>query len=852
MQNALAATTAITTARTLALGMNVGIADVFRDVDYYWDRARNCVWQANNKSLANRQTPIGPDLINVSATGGTVYDADGNSYGSVKMDVDGRIYPDNNLGLTSYTLLCCCYIEPGRVTNNRFLLDFGGPCTITSSTNCTYQSLGNGQYIVNFVGDGNDTRMNVSVASMSSAGVNPTIMPVAGSTPYSYDSTRVTTPEEAARWQAASHYARFLNVNGVNNDVVIGDTLTSFAMRTEECARNNIIPVIDRVRWCNEAGIGYWHQVSHRDDLSLVTQQAATIAANLTSPLCFVEYSNEVWNTKFLRQLFEVRCMGVRQGYHAPATSTTNGTSDSDTAHGVYSRSWIDANCQPLTIKSKNQRIETTTSCDLDANDGYFTSTNGIGQVALKALRNLAINTPTPQAYSATKTYVEGDMVWINGVGALAVSTTTHTGSGGPGVYLNTVDYAVGAEVYSNGVLYVSQQNPNLNHSPASSPSYWLPATSSDKWVLPANYAGATPLNWAMIASNNGTDVAGQRWRASQLKKIKAIFDAAFDAAGRQRPIYVVNLQQGATVTGTTVEAQLKNQLDWDGCVDVIDAAVTAPYCGGTTTYNNANGWWSFKPDGTGDLPGLTYADKLGAYAIVATAADADAAVQAVADKMLTASVYQYVTDAEIAVISRRKTNFQGYLNARGRSSKSAIIGTYEGGWVGGLSAPSNVTIVGWPEERAGWNTNTQGGVQWVSTKAYAVDSFAFDGGGNAPDGLTNDDLYRCVTANTGVRPSTDVSGTYWKKVIRCSSGKNRLPELQARLMRHANFGAWAKYRHDAFKTAFGAGYWTNFDACYGIPIEPTKLFSWGFRETTDDVNAPAWAACAQTVTDWA
>lgn len=63
---------------------------------------------------------------------------------------------------------------------------------------------------------------------------------------------------------------------------------------------NNYVPLSMQVALCNKLGMDYWFQIPHLWPDSSVTSAAQYIRANLNSGLrCFVEWSNEVWNSIF-------------------------------------------------------------------------------------------------------------------------------------------------------------------------------------------------------------------------------------------------------------------------------------------------------------------------------------------------------------------------------------------------------------------------------------------------------------------------------------------------------------------------------------------------------------------------
>ena len=126
-----------------------------------------------------------------------------------------------------------------------------------------------------------------------------------------------------ANMAALGRIARFMTARRISGDKVADSTdlqygARSAAERWTGYTGTGAMPVEFCLSGCNQAGQHYWHNVSHLADDSLVAAEAALIADGLDAGLqCYVELSNEVWNTRspYQEEHCYFRLQGARKGY---------------------------------------------------------------------------------------------------------------------------------------------------------------------------------------------------------------------------------------------------------------------------------------------------------------------------------------------------------------------------------------------------------------------------------------------------------------------------------------------------------------------------------------------------------
>lgn len=263
-----------------------------------------------------------------------------------------------------------------------------------------------------------------------------------------------------------------------------------------------------------------------------------------------------------------------------------------------------------------------------------------------------------------------------------------------------------------------------------------------------AAFADVTNANFSVVYTNADTDRAGKRWISTRSKEIKAIFDAAFDAVGRPRAIFVC---PGFAAGGF---AYVQPILDWDNGHLTFKRASAAHYWGGGVgvsgldmgRYNNSTA-----------IANWNLADKEALY----TTSNQTTAINAVKDKFFAAS--RAVIDDTIAIIPTYRQQLADYCKSKGLAKDAITLLEYEENWhvvFGGTGA--------WPDQAANYsdrNTDGSSAVAYVAndlrkyTAAAWSSATAYTAGNVVKSGTT---LYRCILAHTNQAPP---NGTYWVSI---------------------------------------------------------------------------------------
>lgn len=759
---------------SLALGMNLPFVEYYDHVDITYDLARRGLFLANSKTILTLDEPYNPDthVVNSSLDGAIRTDPKTNTtFGTLKMDRDGRIYPTNSASITSLRLTIPYYVEPGR--GRDVILDLGFNLSAFKSVSTSIQSCSrdandpNKWHITLATGYSAGNWVEISLSNLPSTGMKPRIFVDDGV----YDTGRVLTEEEAARLGNVASYLRFLNVRGINGDALFGDTYSAFQYRDagEYCqfAGGNWSPV-ECATACNEAGTGLWYQVSHRDNFANIDWQAEQVAQTLVSDFAVIEHSNEPWNQGF-SQTWEMMCEGLRLGYHAPGISySADATPLAFPIYYVTSRNQYNLPGHPNAGSSTGIGL----AIPLNAGDHYFAALNGYGGATLQAQQAMVVGDDLPIYYAP------GDTGW-----------PSH-------------DFVAGDHVlYGNKIYVCVQAN---GGQPATDPAYFAEATpTNSKWLLTFTHVQAL--------------TAARRLHATRSVYAWQAFDDAFATAGKARPRHVVNLQC------VTQVAALAEMLPWDDFYLHLDAQAVAPYLGAVANvnvggYGNnvASGW-------TG---AWTHDDR---EALYDDAIDGDIAVATALDAFYDPAVVQKTIDAAIGtVIANRSSAQQWYDVNHPELGKTAEVWAYEQGWAG--------FFTGWPDQLIAFDLG----------KTYLTGDYT------TKNGVT----YRALVDTTGV--DVDDTGN-WRAIGNASMhdtdgnshSVQRAIALFAAILRDDRFGDWSYAWDQAWATQLGRGFVTKFDAQNDMPTTANKLSSWGHRERTDQVTAPAWAACAKTHLDW-
>jgi len=777
----------------MAIGMNMPGINDFTSGDSMYNIARRVAvvisrtvgGVTGNKTLNDIGAPLSSSTnqINLSLDGLPATDSiTGVTYGTLKADYSGRLYPVTSLtGFGSVQISMPVYLETARSINgdgtHKFVLDLGFDLdsfsilrNITVLKDSTNPNL---WHITVPATGGSSNWLQFLWSKVPSGGMLVNIYPDDGV----LNANQVLTSEEAARYSNACSYLRYLNVRSINNDKVRGDTVTSIAYRNpgeifkRAWGSSTVFDAEDCARASNEAGVGAWYQVSHRDSLSCVVDQAQKLASLINSNVNFVEYSNETWNSAF-GQFTDMIVEGVRRGYHDPNISYS--------ADAVPLSNPI---CVGLTSNMFNQvgRVGgivggTGTTCNVPQGSNLYVNISGLGFYIFQAQQNMFV----------------GDDVPINYKGAPSINLTA------------------GDCVVSGDVLYVVLQN-NSGGIPVTNTSY---------------FAVATPQNskWTLTCGTNNSLMAKARYHATKSIETWNAFDDAFLAVGKPRPKRVTNIQQGSAILNLT------QMLVWDDFYKFYEASAHAPYLGGgfagmaqygtnldnkTAANTTYTGPWNLN-------------DRAALYDTT-TFPVAQDAIDFCKNKFFDPSVLEIVVNNYITQVSSHRDNVTNWYSANHPElNKQGEVWCYEQAWVG--------IFTGWPDQNI-----------WKNTTSYTAGSYAQSGGST----------YKALVDNSNV-PVSD-TGT-WQPITNAtvidSFGSTKsLPRIWGlfiSIMRDSRFGDWSYMWDQRWAQVMGRGYLTKFDAQTPAPTNTTSfLQSWGHRETSDGITAPAWTATIKTHSDW-
>jgi len=904
---------------SLALGMNMSTMYTYEYYDPFWDRMRyadlrasfgsytNAVVRGRNNQIVN-PTASSSGTVNASADGSNVSDAAGNSYGAIKMDLDGRVYPTNGLSITKLTWYLQEYYDSASIPTGYMLLDLHGTGVISGLSNhlTIVRDLGGGRYIIDpDVTVKYNRSFSVLLSTMDSGGIKPTMTPcvndLSATDPTGNTAAgRISNPDNATRLGAACSYVRALDWFPINNDLCGSDSPTVMATRTVECkervttsATSNVTRA-DMVKFCNEAGVGLQVQFSHRDDPTLIPTICAALA-QLNSKICIIELANETWNGAF-QQGVACTLLGCRAGFDV----ATAGVAYADTAGAT-----------PRTIYSSNTfGNEVATLVAVPAGQQYMATISGLGSIVFKTTQSVSVGAAVPIAYSSTTSFLAGTSIMVSGgktvtfcaqatlVGSAYDPNTTYvpgqiikspvdgqpyyctvsskglepsatpanwraaTLSDTPWLNATTAQVAV-PQVWASNLTYnpgdliyslVDSQTyyctvTGLGFEPSTNPGHWRLATSTDTPWLSVSPSAANGGLWLVVSPSSMTSEAMCRWKTSRMKLIKSIADPLFDAAGKQRPLYAFNVQMNGTTASFSSQAQ--QHLNWDGGWGLYDMCMMAPYIGGAISINNDVNWIPFGDTTKGALSvgTLAPADKLAMYdaTLGSAASDADTAVALLASKMLDPAVTALIGGAYVQALNAQRGFYRTQAAAQG-VTKTVYMGTYECG-VTGNSSRNDTATTAQGGHGGGWPELLAGWssgapVQWSNTKAYSASVIA------SMFAWDGGELYRCYADNTGIQPSAD-GGTNWKKVSKCTNGKSRFASLWEHLLTDAGAGTWFAQFYTALQTTLGDGYYCMYQEQSTMTTNVSALATWGFRRTSADVSSPMWQACIAANTAW-
>lgn len=858
----------------IANGINLSAVKSFHSKDDMWDRGLSRNIRVNSSTgttydgvtlTGRNQVVVDPnpstnpsgDRINASSNGLNVSNILGISYGSIKMDYDGRIYPTNNLGINELIIRFAQWIEPGTVPNMRFLIDFQNPTAqikagsmIGFALDATAPgggNLGNGKYVVILASEGVNVSRSLVIAlsTVDSTGFLFRCTPcdINGNDPTGYTASgRISTPAFAARVNNAAMMVRCLDLDTINNDDVRGGDTLTHGTRTQEAWTESTLTKSQLIKLCNECSVGYHIQFAVYDDPTYIASVLANYVS-INSPLVTVEYSNEPWNTGTFIHGAQTALEGSRLSFDIPLAVISGGA----TNYATYTPAQVAGFTIPRPIRSYNLGNETTTSCDVASGEEYFTNVSGIGTLVVKARVARPLGSACVNKYSSSHAYTPGEVVIISsGAAYFFTATQSFTGTAPPVAWVSATTYNDGnIALGSDGNIYVvaTGHGPTTGVNPVGDlTGTWVAATAvNSPWMI-ATVANPNGANWTLTSNFTQTQIAGARYRMTKLKSFKAIADPLFAAAGKPRPKYMLNIQlNGSQTVGPS---SLLQHVRWDGGWDVMDDEKMAPYMGGDLALGNDLFWRTFPNAlGGGTIGTLTPQLKMNLYDT--TVVGDPGASGGIVDITVANFVAQcdIIWDAQATNIAQQKVLLQAAALADGCSTwASKRIGTYENnqfGLITDLPVPSTKDRGPWPDDTA---------VAWSAAKTY-----------NPSDGSTDTtttfayvgtELYRCLVTNTNVSPTSDP--TKWGHVTKCSNGNPRWLEWYFRLMRDPAIGTMLRNFDIAVQARVGDGDWMRYQQYSALvgTVGSTIQF-WGLQETGIDTANTRWQASVLTAADW-
>ncbi|HWL47608.1 MAG TPA: hypothetical protein VNQ31_07815, partial [Sphingomonadaceae bacterium] len=356
----------------LPLGLNMDSALQWSDNQFFYD----LMWQSEWRTEGNKYImPRDADTAN------RYYTSDDGLNGTVKMDYDGRIYADNSLDLTSYTLFLPGYTHP----------DYAGTYNVTLAPHVVVNSV-DGRGIKDWsydseTGTGTLTREAGSV-TLTTIDIDATTIPPGGLLPSirKAGSTGIATPVliDTVKAMTAGGPLRFMSDRGTNSASMIGDTARAFDQRTPAKRWTGFVsqgPICRElmVEIANQCGRDLWYNWIINEDMATVADDVAYIAAHLDPGLkLYIERSNEPWNLQF-PQYRAYSLIGARMGLGDPNLTTTAEATPQTVIDAATTDRWVSGRVLKVAM--------TAGECVTDNQHWTY-----------RARQNLAIGTPLPAA----------------------------------------------------------------------------------------------------------------------------------------------------------------------------------------------------------------------------------------------------------------------------------------------------------------------------------------------------------------------------------------------------------------------------------------------------------------------
>lgn len=379
------------------LGMNEGYVTVWNSADPYQDLANRFEWRTSTFGyIQPRSVPVSGGIFI-----GTSADGEG---GTVKMDLDGRIYPYNTAGLSAYCIAFPAYysetgdyvvpLAPGlSITPNGTPTMAWSYNSSTGDLTFTVPSLAS-QYMF----------LAITTASMPAGGLKLSCRKV-GTTIV----TRALRPVAAANINQVSTFSRNMTESAVNNwrNSEGGRTDTALPVDTPAntwtgyTSDGGINP--NQQLAYADGGRGLWINEKHTAGDALISARAAIFASSSSLALAVIEVSNEVWNRGFDSQFHESLIAGCRRGY-APIGVVTHAAAVPETI--IDGRPYI----------NRDNRLVSGRS--FTTGDKIYVDWSGVGSLILVASTTInpgatiAIGSNVTQLYDNTATYRAG-LRWL-------------------------------------------------------------------------------------------------------------------------------------------------------------------------------------------------------------------------------------------------------------------------------------------------------------------------------------------------------------------------------------------------------------------------------------------------------
>jgi len=730
---------------------------------------------------------------------------------TIKMDLDGTIDVASlvaTTGTTSLTLVLPSVYDPDRASEI-FQMQFVDPVPgVTLGSGSKGISLANDdggvgrlwKVTITGVAGGLAPSISVPVSSMTSGKIRrPRVVPHPTLGVTRAFPEPVGFPAEVARLKKVGMIFRTLDMGRYNARVLNGDTLTTMRLRTAEAtdylfSSNGVgeprLSLPELITIANEAGVGMQVIFSHRDHPSLLAWQAQQLTA-LKSPYLFVEFSNEVWNSRFIQNT-EISVMGLRAGYAVSNNS---------------------AGAVPVAYQYPYVHTTSVSIIDHVTGDQVIINSPSAGVGVWQALANNPKGTAFPKIHSKTVAWNTGDVVFASSEQTIWVAIQPVPGN-------NTID--------------------------RTNTAYWRVLSST-------NPSDIAICPWAHILYEVQGRWAMYRYRAYMTNLIKGLVDTARTGAGKTTSQHIWNIQNTTTYRGEADAASATEpgiMLEFDNSWQTNPIVMKSVYLG-ITAMGGTELLWQYTNDGPNY--GVLATDKQALYrtdidGITAVNNLADKMLSDTARAYYTSKVSASIPTA----ITTGPFPMQGFVNAKLAAWNAANpgnpiapitvrIGWYETGFQGATES------VGWPDEAKAWNSAT------TYAAGYAQANFATYSGnlyrckGTATVGLSPADD---ITANGSVNwevipPAVDFDGQSRVRIGALANAVWHHPNMEKMIKElSAVAQAWAVNQGGFFLS-------NVYTTVRPMMSAAGEAFGYRFYDDETLLGSPAWYAATENFTTW-